>query len=101
LKEKIKNGYTKGVLRDALKDAIPETVRWRVDKKGFTVPDAALTWKNRNAWAGYIMSDVLDAWSPRQNREILLKNLKEADENGLKWYFRLAAMSVFLQQSHA
>ena len=100
LKDKIKNGYTKGMLRDALKDVMPETVRWRVDKKGFTVPDATLTWKHRNAWAGYVMSDVLDAWSPRTKREILLKNLKEEDENGLKWYFRLAALSVFLQQSH-
>lgn len=101
LKDKIKNGYTKGVLRDALKDVMPETVRWRLDKKGFTVPDTALTWQNRNAWAGYVMSDVLDAFSPRANREILLKNLKEEDENGLKWYFRLASLSTFLQQSHA
>ncbi len=98
--DKIKNGYTKGVLREALKDVMPESVRWRIDKKGFTVPDAALTWKNRNAWAGYVMSEVLDVWSPKENRELLMKNLKEEDENGLKWYFRLAALSVFLQQSH-
>jgi asparagine synthase (glutamine-hydrolysing) len=100
LEVKIKNGYTKGVLRDALKDVMPESVRWRVDKKGFTVPDATITWKYRNAWSGLVMSEVLDAWSPRPKREILLKNLKEGDENGLKWYFRLAALSAFLQQSH-
>ncbi|MEY4002079.1 MAG: asparagine synthase [Bacteroidota bacterium] len=101
LKDKIKNGYTKGVLRDALQDVMTESVRWRMDKKGFTVPDAALTWKNRNAWSGYFMSDVLDPWSPRAQRERLLKNLQEGDENALKWYFRLSAFSVFLQQSNA
>lgn len=100
LKDKLKNGYTKGVLREALKDVMPETVRWRVDKRGFTVPDATLTWKHRNAWSGLVMSEVLDAWSPRPKREILLKNLEEEDENGLKWYFRLAALSAFLQQTH-
>lgn len=101
LKDKIKNGYTKGIMREALKDVMPETVRWRVDKKGFTVPDSALTWKNRNEWAGFVMSDTLEPWSPKASRELLLKNLKEEDENGLKWYFRLAALSVFLQKSHA
>jgi asparagine synthase (glutamine-hydrolysing) len=99
LKEKVKNGYTKGILRDVLKDVMPESIRWRVDKKGFTVPDANLTWKNRNAWTGYFMSEVLDPWSPRAHREHLLKNLQQDDENGLKWLFRLSALSVFLQQS--
>jgi len=101
LKDKIKNGYTKGIMREALKDVMSETVRWRVDKKGFMVPDSALTWKNRNEWAGFVMSDTLEPWSPKESRELLLKNLKEEDENGLKWYFRLAALSVFLQKSHA
>lgn len=101
LKDKIKNGYTKGIMREALKDVMSETVRWRVDKKGFMVPDSALTWKNRNEWADFVMSDTLEPWSPKESRELLLKNLKEEDENGLKWYFRLAALSVFLQKSHA
>jgi hypothetical protein len=80
---------------------MPESVRWRVDKKGFTVPDAALTWKHRNAWSVYFMSETLDPWASRPNRERLLKNLQEGDEHALKWYFRLSALSVFLQQSNA
>lgn len=99
LKDKIKNGYTKGVLREALRNVMPESIRLRVDKKGFTVPDSALTWKNRNAWSGYFMSDVLDPWSPRAQRERLMQNLQQGDESALKWMFRLSAMSVFLQQS--
>ena len=97
--EKITHGYTKGVLRDALHGIVPENVRLRVDKKGFTVPDNALTWKNRNHWSGLLMSEVLDDWSPRPARERLLKTLSEQNTSDLRWYFRLSAMAAFLQQS--
>lgn len=100
LKDKLVNDYAKGVLRDALKDVMPEMVRQRADKRGFTLPDASLTWKHRNAWSVFVMSDTLNPLSPRANRERLLKNLREEDENGLQWYFRLAALSVFIQQSN-
>lgn len=35
---KIKEGYTKFILREVMKDIMPEKVRLRVDKKGFSVP---------------------------------------------------------------
>lgn len=35
---KIKGGYTKFILREVMKDIMPEKVRLRVDKKGFSVP---------------------------------------------------------------
>lgn len=35
---KIHNGYTKYILREVMKNIMPETVRKRVDKKGFSVP---------------------------------------------------------------
>lgn len=35
---KIKGGYTKFILREVMKGIMPEKVRLRVDKKGFTVP---------------------------------------------------------------
>jgi asparagine synthase (glutamine-hydrolysing) len=95
-KDKLTNGYTKGVLRDAVKGYMPESVRLRVDKKGFTVPDASLTWKHRNDWEGLLMSSRLDDWSPRLGREKLLKSLKQDDESSLRWYFRLASFSAFL-----
>jgi asparagine synthase (glutamine-hydrolysing) len=36
---KINNGYTKSVLREALKGLIPEEIRLRTDKLGFPVPE--------------------------------------------------------------
>lgn len=36
---KIRNGYTKRVLRDGVAGVIPERIRWRVGKLGFTTPE--------------------------------------------------------------
>lgn len=36
---KIRNGYTKRVLRDGMKGIIPENIRWRVKKLGFATPE--------------------------------------------------------------
>ncbi|VEG89673.1 asparagine synthase (glutamine-hydrolyzing) [Legionella spiritensis] len=41
---RVRNGYTKAVLREALKGVIPEQVRNRVDKLGFPAPD--VQWMN-------------------------------------------------------
>lgn len=35
---KIKNGYTKSILREAMKGILPEPIRLRRDKKGFSTP---------------------------------------------------------------
>jgi asparagine synthase (glutamine-hydrolysing) len=36
---KIHNGYSKYILREAMKGILPEAIRKRVDKKGFTTPE--------------------------------------------------------------
>jgi asparagine synthase (glutamine-hydrolysing) len=36
---KIRRGWTKAVLRDAMEGILPEEVRWRVDKMGFGTPE--------------------------------------------------------------
>jgi asparagine synthase (glutamine-hydrolysing) len=42
-KFKIRNGYTKRVLRDGMSGVIPEKIRWRVGKLGFATPE--LSWQ--------------------------------------------------------
>jgi asparagine synthase (glutamine-hydrolysing) len=36
---KIRDGYTKRVLRDGMKGLLPEAIRWRVTKLGFATPE--------------------------------------------------------------
>lgn len=35
---KVRNGYTKAILRDSMKGIMPDNVRLRIDKKGFSIP---------------------------------------------------------------
>ena len=38
---KIKNGYTKYLLRESMKDILPQKITMRTDKMGFSTPEAA------------------------------------------------------------
>lgn len=38
--QKLRKGWTKYILRQAMKGLLPETITWRKDKKGFTMPEA-------------------------------------------------------------
>jgi asparagine synthase (glutamine-hydrolysing) len=97
MEKKMTNGFTKGILRDAVNGIVPEDVRWRVDKKGFSVPDASLTWKHHMAWQEAFMSRDLDVYSPFEKREAAWKNMKQGDEKTLRWFFRLTSLSYYLE----
>lgn len=98
--QKITNGYSKGVLRDAAMGLVPESVLWRVDKKGFTVPDSQLTWKNKARWKDAFFSVKLNDFSPLYKRQRLWNSLSEGNTAGLRKFFRLTAYSHFLNQSN-
>ena len=54
----IKNGYTKVIMRNALKGILPEKIRMRKDKVGFSTPEA--DWfKNKKLQA--ILEDVIES----------------------------------------
>ncbi len=50
--QKIRNGYTKAVLRDSMKDVLPELTRTRTDKMGFVTPE--------REWLSNDLKDWLD-----------------------------------------
>lgn len=57
---KIKGGYTKYILREVMKGIMPEKVRTRVDKKGFTVPQDE--WSRTEEFQKVVM-DILQSES--------------------------------------
>jgi asparagine synthase (glutamine-hydrolysing) len=95
-KQKLEGGYTKSQLRTALQGLVPETVRLRSDKRGFTVPDADLTRLHLKQLEPYFMSSVLDDFSPRLKRDKLLKNISLQNDRQLRAYFRFSAFSAWL-----
>jgi asparagine synthetase B (glutamine-hydrolysing) len=96
LKEKITT-YTKEILRHAMDDYLPLEVAMRTDKKGFSVPDAKLTWKHRESWKDAFFNSDLNAFSPIKKREYVWKNVGPMDEKDLGWIFRLSALSYYLE----
>ena len=56
----IQNGWMKYILRSAMKNIVPQAVRWRVDKVGFAAPQDEWIRKAPRDWVeGLLFSDVL------------------------------------------
>lgn len=64
---KIKGGYTKFILREVLKGIVPEKVRLRVDKKGFSVPQ--------------------DEWFRTEKFKKLITNILQSESFAKRGYF--------------
>jgi len=98
LKQKFTNGYSKGILRDAVTAFVPDEVRMRIDKKGFSVPDGKLTLKHMHQWKDAYFSETLNIFSPMAKREQAFKSVNNSSDVNLKWIFRLASLSYFMEQ---
>jgi len=59
--QKIKRGYTKAVLRNAMKDTLPENIRMRTDKMGFVTPERVWLSNDLRNW----LDDVVNSSSFR------------------------------------
>ncbi|MBR4564728.1 MAG: asparagine synthase (glutamine-hydrolyzing) [Paludibacteraceae bacterium] len=64
---KIKGGYTKFILREVMKGIMPEKVRLRVDKRGFSVP--------------------MDEWYRTEGFQKLVKEILDSDSFAKRGYF--------------
>lgn len=65
---KIKGGYTKFILREVMKGIMPEKVRLRVDKRGFSVP--------------------MDEWYRTEGFQKLVKEILESESFARRGYFK-------------
>ncbi|MEM5871823.1 MAG: asparagine synthase (glutamine-hydrolyzing) [Candidatus Aenigmatarchaeota archaeon] len=54
-KSKLRNGYTKAIVRDALKDIMPQEVVWRTTKIGFNTP--IVDWM-KNEWKEFLLDNL-------------------------------------------
>lgn len=76
---KIKGGYTKFILREVMKGIMPEKVRLRVDKRGFSVP--------------------MDEWYRTEGFQKLVKEILESESFAKRGYF-LAEEAKKLYERH-
>jgi len=71
---KIKNGMTKVILRDAMKDIMPENIRNRVDKVGFATP--LNDWLREPIW----QKIIYDVFKSKEFKERNIVNTEAATE---------------------
>jgi asparagine synthetase B (glutamine-hydrolysing) len=63
LSSRLYNGYSKGLLREALTGILPDEILYRTDKKGFTVPHTSLTLLHFSDWEEAILGvEKLNTW---------------------------------------
>lgn len=76
---KIKNGWTKFILRQTVDSLLPKSIVWRKNKKGFEAPT--------NEWMKYIEKDLRkEILASNLLKEILNENLNiEKLDNNQKW----------------
>ncbi len=93
-------GYSKGALREVAESYVPHALRFRVDKKGFTVPECEMTLQCLAAWKPALFSSVLDPWISQKTRKMhwekFVKNPK--NEKSARLLFRCASLSYFLTE---
>lgn len=77
--DKIKDGYTKYILRESFKGIMPENIRLRVDKKGFTVPQ--------------------DEWFKTQEFRIFIMNILNSDSFRSRGYI-IPEEAIRLYEKH-
>jgi asparagine synthase (glutamine-hydrolysing) len=73
---KIHNGWSKYLLREAMKGILPDEIRLRKDKKGFFIPDIQ--------WLDALKKDLNDYLSPDLKEFINIPMLQHHLEQGLK-----------------
>ncbi len=77
LNTKIKNGWSKYILRLAVKGLVPETIRWRKDKMGFATPEKIWLYEQRK----FIRKIVFDRTPYFVDKKLLEKYFETISEN--------------------
>lgn len=99
----IQNGWSKFALRKALDGALPESISWRRDKKGFSVPESQWLMETADFWQNLIKEKVnLDQSGVVNSEKLMLSmprifsNEKYAVEQN--FVFRYACYLIWIEQ---
>lgn len=95
---KTKNGMTKYILREAMKDILPVEVYNRKDKIGFAIPDKSFNSQNVKEFLYELLGNVKDDNIPFLNKRIFIDEyFSKSGENIFDWKFWKVASVVLWQ----
>jgi asparagine synthase (glutamine-hydrolysing) len=85
---KTKNGFTKYILREAMKDILPAAVYSRRDKIGFAIPNSSLNSVKIKEYLYSLISNTKNESIHFVNKKLFLDEyFSKFDENILDWKF--------------
>ena len=100
---KLSRGWTKWIFRTAMKDALPEEITWRKDKRGFSLPTD--NWLRNEYYptiekmfAGRMMAEDLEIVQPGAPKRLLNDYVNGRLAVGHKDVFGLFCLEVWLQR---
>lgn len=94
---RIRNGWTKWVLRESMEGVIPESVRWRRTKLGFTAPEASWLAEGREVISQMYQGKILS--TPYLGRHLLdrLQHASEGDLGKVPGLWRLICLESWMR----
>jgi asparagine synthase (glutamine-hydrolysing) len=101
---KIRNGWTKYLLREAMKGTLPEKVRLRRSKLGFPAPEEE--WAKRLImekmdWCTETVKLASDYVEPREFRELCVRILAKKRSEEVQLFWRIMIFAKWLQLNNA
>lgn len=93
---KIREGFTKRILRDSQKENLPSKIRWRTDKKGFVTPGEVL-------WLRGSMKHLLEldytelSFVDQKKCKQVIDNFKKGENKQANLVWRLAHLNYWLK----
>jgi asparagine synthase (glutamine-hydrolysing) len=96
--EKIRNGVTKAILRESVKDLLPEKVYHRKDKKGFVTPGEDVWLRGQLKWLLNIDYKNLDFIDSSIAKKVVQSYLN-GDNSNARLVWRLGLLNYWLKKN--
>ncbi|MBU3658840.1 MAG: asparagine synthase (glutamine-hydrolyzing) [Flavobacteriales bacterium] len=93
---KIKNGYTKPILRNAMQGIIPDKIQYRKDKKGFVTPGEVLWLRGCLEYLLEIDYELLH-FLDKQKTKAVIEDFKKGNNKFAKLVWRVACLNYWLK----
>ncbi|MBO6794887.1 MAG: asparagine synthase (glutamine-hydrolyzing) [Balneolaceae bacterium] len=92
---KIRNGWSKWILREAMKQRLPEKIYHRTDKKGFVTPGEVIWLRGKLDFLLNINYDRLDFLNQKKiSKEI--EDFKKGNDKNAKFIWRIANLNYWI-----
>lgn len=92
---KIHDGWSKYLLREALRGVLPDDIRLRTDKKGFFVPDRLWLEELKNPLSQYLYNDMAEFVDIKAVKRLLQVGIPAAGEETLRMLWNIIGVAAW------